>query len=106
MLRHLELAGRFCPGEDILQEGHRRRAHRPRGRKNNGGENGVISRSVCYLLNDAMAAFLLFSRPQLRRDTVDPAREVRDSEVSDPTVTTKTSKIARSLVLEVISAII
>ena len=42
-----------------------------------------------------MAAFLLFSRPQQRRDTVQP-REVRASEVPDPTVTTETSKIARS----------
>jgi hypothetical protein len=31
LLRHFELAGRFCPCVDILQEGHRRRAHRSRG---------------------------------------------------------------------------
>ena len=45
-------------------------------------------------MNGAMAAFLLLSCPQQRRDT--PARDIQASEVSNPTVTTETSKIARS----------
>ncbi len=46
LLRHVELASRFCPGVDIFQESHRRRAHRSRGRQNDGGENSGVSRFV------------------------------------------------------------
>jgi hypothetical protein len=45
-------------------------------------------------LNDAMAAFFWFRRPQQRHDTA--ARDVRADEVPDPTVTTETSKMTTS----------
>ncbi len=69
-LRHFEIAGGLRPCVDVLQEGHRLRSSRSRGRKNDEGESCVVSRFVRCLLNGALAAFLSFSRSQQRHDTV------------------------------------
>jgi hypothetical protein len=44
---NLPAAGRFRPCVDILQEGHRRRAHRFSEADKTMGENGFVSRFVC-----------------------------------------------------------
>ncbi len=76
-----------------LQEGHRRRPIATEA--DNGGESCVANRFVCYLLNGAMAAFLSSRARSSAMTPSSSAREVRASKVSDPTVATETSKIAR-----------